>query len=243
MIRGMRHAVILPGSGSTADFVTRAFEPPLAAAGYALVAVEPPAGPHAVEEALEALDDAVRRYRADLVGGVALGAHLAVRWAAAAPAPRPRGLLLALPAWSGEPGEVAAASGYAADRVDALGTAGALAEARPGGEPWVLAELAAAWPAYGDRLAETLRATARSAGPTAAELARVAAPAGIAAFADDPLHPLAVAQEWTRLLPRARLRTLAVTDAAADRAALGRAALAGWQEAAVAGWQEAGGGR
>jgi pimeloyl-ACP methyl ester carboxylesterase len=229
--QSVRRAVILPGSGSTADFVTRAFGPPLAAAGYAVVAVDPPAGPDPVTDALRALDAAARRHRPDLVGGVSLGAHLAVRWAATADPP-PRGLLLALPAWTGEPAAVAAASGYAADRVDALGVAGALAEARRGGEPWVAAELAAAWPVHGDRLAETLRATGRSRGPTAAELAGVGAPVGIAAFTDDPLHPLAVAREWARLLPRAGLRTLALADAAADRAVIGAAALSAWRTVA-----------
>jgi pimeloyl-ACP methyl ester carboxylesterase len=229
----MRRAVVVPGSGSSVDFVTRAFGPPLAAAGYDLVAVEPAAGPDAVAGTLRALAEAVRRHRPALVGGVSLGAHLAVRWAATAATAEvpPDGLLLALPAWTGEPSAVAAASAYAADRLDTLGLAGALAEARAGGEPWVAAELAAAWPGYGDRLAETLRATARSPGPSAAELARVAAPVGIAAFTDDPLHPVAVAAHWAGLLPRAALRTLALADAAADRAVLGAATLVAWAEA------------
>src|SRR5260221_24952 len=115
----MRYAVVLPGSGSTADFVTRAFGPPLAAAGYALVAVDPPTGPDAVAEAFRALDAASRRDRPELARGLS---------------PRP--------------------------------------------------------------------------------------------------HPLAVAREWTRLLPRAGLRTLALAGVAADRAVLGGAALSAWREAA-----------
>ncbi len=136
------------------------------------------------------------------------------------------GLLLALPAWTGPPGAVAAATGAAADQVDRLGVAGALAAARAGGVGWVADELAAAWPAYGDLLAPTLRAAARSAGPSAAELAALAVPVGLVAFADDPLHPLAVAEEWAALLPRAALRCLRLADLAADRAPLGTAARA-----------------
>jgi pimeloyl-ACP methyl ester carboxylesterase len=226
----VRHAVILPGSGSTADFVTRAFGPALAAAGYRLVSADPPAGPDAVELTLLALDAAARRHRPALVGGVSLGAHLAVRWAAAA-GPPPHGLLLALPAWTGKPGPVAAASAHAADLVEALGVTGALARARKGAEPWVLAELTAAWPTYQERLADTLRSTARSRGPSTGELARIAAPVGIAAFADDPLHPLPVAEQWAGLLPQARLRTLRLAEVAADRAVLGAAAVAAWCEA------------
>jgi pimeloyl-ACP methyl ester carboxylesterase len=226
-------ALVLPGSGSTADFVTRAFGPPLAGAGYDLVTADPPAGPRAVAAALRGLAEAARRHRPELVGGISLGAHLAARWAAGQAGPAlPAGLLLALPAWTGPPGTVAAASGYAADLVQTLGVAGALAQARRGGAPWVAAELAAAWPGYGDRLAATLRATARSRGPLPAELARITVPVGIAAFTDDPLHPLPVAREWARLLPRCRLRTLAVADAGTDRSALGAAALAAWRGAA-----------
>jgi pimeloyl-ACP methyl ester carboxylesterase len=212
----MRYAVLLPGSGSSVDFITRAFGGPLADNGYVL---------RVVPQSLAALDEAVDRWSPALVGGVSLGAHLAARWAAGV-GRRVGGLLLALPAWTGPPGEVAAASAYAAARVDQLGTPGALAEAARHAEPWVARELAAAWPAYGDALAATLRETAASHGPTAEQLRAVDVPAGVVAFRDDPLHPLAVAREWAALIPRARLVTLALADPAADRSVLGRAALA-----------------
>lgn len=257
-------AVLLAGAGSSAGFVGRAFGAPLAAAGYELVAVPPEPGPDLVPAALAALDAAAVTYgpRLRLVGGVSLGAHLAVRWAAGR-AVVPGGLgggsgaggvgavgggsggsgdgglggvgevgsvalegvLVALPAWTGAPGVVAAATAGAADTVERLGTAGALAAAGDA-VPWVAAELAAAWPAYGDRLASSLRAAAASAGPSPAELTSVRVPAGVVAFADDPLHPYAVATGWAAALPRAALRTLHLADLAADRAALGTAALA-----------------
>jgi pimeloyl-ACP methyl ester carboxylesterase len=260
-----RIAVILPGAGSSADFVARAFGPALRAAGYELVAPAPVPGPGLVRDAVRALDDAAAACgpALRLVGGVSLGAHLAARWAAArtpggrtpagrtpagrTPAgrtpgdptcagrggvagPRPAGLLLALPAWTGPPGPVAAATGAAAEVVDRLGTDGALAAAGTA-VPWVAAELAAAWPGYGDRLAASLRAAAAAPGPSRAELASLRVPAGLVAFADDPLHPYGVAQEWAATVPSAALRTLHLADLAADPAVLGTAALAALSEA------------
>jgi pimeloyl-ACP methyl ester carboxylesterase len=215
----MRYAVVVPGSGSSVDFVTRTFGVPLSMAGYTLYAVPPLPDPAA------ALAEAVERYAPALVGGVSLGAHLVARWAAD-PTREVAGLLLALPAWTGPPGVVAAASGHAAARVEALGTSGALAEIAAVAEPWVAAELAAAWPGYGTDLAAALRASADSHGPTPEQLRRIRVPAGIVAFTDDPLHPLAVAREWAALIPRARLRTLPLSAPARDRTVLAATALA-----------------
>jgi pimeloyl-ACP methyl ester carboxylesterase len=89
----------------------------------------------------------------------------------------------------------------------------------------VAAELAAAWPAYGDGLASSLRAAAASSGPTPDELAALAVPAGLVAFRDDPLHPAAVAREWAAALPRAVLRELPLAAPAPDRAILGATTL------------------
>lgn len=243
-------AVVLPGSGSTAGFVRRAFGPALAAAGYRLVTPQPVAGPGVVAAAVAALDDACARYDVRLVGGISLGAHIAACWAGADAAggdgvvPRPRsggavpgrpraprlaGLLLALPAWTGPPSAVAAASARAAAEVDRHGTAGALGRVRSGGGPgWVTDELAAAWPRYGPALAATLRAAATAPGPDPAVLRRIDLPAGIVAFRDDPLHPAAVAAQWAALLPRCRVEWLRLADCAADRGALGTAAVRAW---------------
>ena len=249
-------AVLLPGAGSSADFLRRAFARPLAAAGCRLVAMPPRPGTGVVEAGYAALDTALRAYgpRLRLVGGVSLGAHVAACWTARQPAagdgpPRPTapwaahepapgaatgsdlrqsavpGLLLALPAWTGAPGPVAAATAGAADRVAELGVAGALRAAGAGPIRWVAAELAAAWPAYGDGLAATLRAAAAARGPSVGELRSVTAAAGVVCFTDDPLHPAAVAEEWATVLPRAGLARLRLADLAADRSVLGAAAV------------------
>ena len=131
---------------------------------------------------------------------------------------------MALPAWTGAPGAVAAATAASAAQVDRLGTTGALAAAGAG-VGWVAEELAAAWPAYGDELAASLRAAAAAAGPTPGELASVRVPVGLVAFTDDPVHPVAVAREWAAALPRAALCELDLATVAADRAVLGATAL------------------
>jgi pimeloyl-ACP methyl ester carboxylesterase len=218
-----RVAVILPGAGSSAGFVSRAFGEAVGAAGYRLVTPSPEPGPGVVAAALAALDEVAATCPGlRLVGGVSLGAHLAARWALRHP--HLDGVLLVLPAWTGPPGPVAAATAASADTIDRLGTDGALAAAGTA-VPWVAAELAAAWPAYGDRLAASLRAAAAAPGPTAAELASLRVPAGVVGFTDDPLHPYEVAREWAAALPRAVLRTLQLSDAAPDPAVLGRTAL------------------
>ncbi len=170
-------AVLLPGTASTGDFVRRAFGAPLAAFGIGLISDDPPrAG--TVAERLAGLDEAVARYRPVLVGGVSIGAHLAVRWAAARTGGhRPDGLLLAMPAWTGPPEAIAAASGAAAGEVERAGVSATLRRIRAGADDWpdagwVVDELAAAWPRYtATELAGTLRATAGSPGPSRGELA------------------------------------------------------------------------
>jgi hypothetical protein len=249
-------AVVLPGSASTAQFVATAFAEPLAAAGYALVTADPPRGPDVVARQFAALDHAVRRWRPVLVGGVELGAHLVARWSAGASASRwvargatgpwaegssrtpafAAGLLLVMPAWTGSPETVAAASGVSADEVEAVGVAAVIARLRglPEAGPdstsaWVTDELATAWSDYGDEeLAATLRATASAAAPTTDELGGIDLPCGVVALTDDALHPVAVAEEWTKALPRAALCSTTLAAVGADRETLGRAAVLAW---------------
>ena len=235
-------AVLLPGTASTGDFVRRAFGPALTAFGIGVVSGDPPRS-GTVPERLAALDEAVHRFRPVLVGGVSIGAHLAVRWAAArqrdqwSDSHRPDGLLLAMPAWTGAPGAIAAASGAAAVEVERDGVPATLRRIQSGAGAWpdarwVIDELAAAWPAYtAPELAATLRATADSAGPSARELASVPLPCGVAALGDDPLHPVGVARTWAAALPAAGLVETRHAVVGADRASLGRAALLGWLRA------------
>ena len=226
-----RLAVVLHGSGSTAEFALRALGPGLRESGYAPVGLDLRTGDVAeVESALDAVVDASVR----LIAGISLGAHAAVRWAARGSpdlaAGRLDGLWLVLPAWTGVPGPVAALSAAAAAEVAAEGLDAAVARVRPQG--WVGAELALAWPAYGQAgLVAALRQTAGSPGPSRADLGSLRVPCAIVGRPDDPFHPLAVAEEWSRLIPRAALRRPLLHAPTADPANLGRAAFSAWRDA------------
>ncbi len=228
--RGTR-AVLLPGTGSDDVFVRAVFEAPLAAVGVRVVAPAPVPGPGLVAAHLAALDEAARPGPV-VVGGISLGAHLAALWAVRNP-DRCAGLLLALPGWCGAPGDAPAAlaATLSAADVRARGTAAALRSAVAGTPPWFAAELTRAWTAHGDGLADSLALAAEQPAPTAADLAGLDVPAGVAGCADDPIHPVAVAREWAAALPCARLGTTRLDVLGADRGALGRAAVLAWLRA------------
>lgn len=226
-------AVLLPGTASSGAFVAATFGPALSAAGYALVTGDPPRGPGLLPAWYGLLDAAVRRYRPRLVGGVSLGAHLAARWlteyAGDEAGAGIRGLVVALPGWLGRPGAdtpaaLASRAGALAVRRDGL--AATLARTRAETPGWLGDELVAAWSRYRpDELVDTLLAAAAAPAPDAAELAALGTPAGVVGFADDPVHPAAVARDWARLLPRSGYRELPMAALGADPGRLGREAL------------------
>jgi pimeloyl-ACP methyl ester carboxylesterase len=224
--RAVDTAVLLPGTGSDDVFVRSVFAGPLAEAGLAVVAPQPPAGAELAQHQLAALDAEARRHGAIVAGGISFGAHLAAEWAAANP-DRCAGLLLAMPGWHGPPADApgSLAARLGADAVDADGVYRALAAATNGVPAWLARELDRSWRRSGAGLAESLRAAARRPAPTLGCLAGITAPAGVAGCVDDAVHPLAVAQAWADALPHAALRTLTFTELGADPAALGRAAL------------------
>lgn len=229
-------AVILPGSGSDDRFVRSVFEFPLAAFGITLVTPVPRPGAGVVDGYRAALDAAAAAPGALLVGGVSLGAHVATAWAARHRnelGGRLRGVLAALPAWTGSAGDAPAAlaARATADLVRAGGVAAALAQARAGAPTWLATELARAWTRYGDGLAAALDATAVEPAPTGAQLATLDVPVGIAALTDDPVHPVAVARRWCAALPRAALVTSTLAGFGADPESVGRAALLAWLRA------------
>ncbi len=226
--RGLnRVAVLAHGSGSTAEFVRRAFGDALAEAGVRLVAVDDRSG--ALERVAAGLASAVDAFRAAgsgevLVGGVSLGAHAAA--VVAAGRPWLAGVLLALPAWTGPPSKVAALSTAAGHDLERNGVPDTLK--RLDGRGWVAAELAVAWPMYAPgQLARALAATGRSAGPTPAQLAAIEAPTGLFAEPDDPFHPDAVARSWAELVRRSYVVVERVdpVDGARD---LGRQSVRAW---------------
>jgi pimeloyl-ACP methyl ester carboxylesterase len=225
-------AVLLPGSGSDEVFIRSVFACALAGVGVELVAPAPWRGADVVAGYRAALDAGCPG--PVLVGGISLGAHVAARWAAAAPRGRVAGLVLALPAWTGPPrtAPAAVAARWTATQARTGGVRAAVA-ATAGAPSWLVAELGRAWAGYGDGLAPALEAAASSPAPTTAELAGIAVPVGVAALVDDPVHPLGVAQEWHAALPRSALVTTTLAAFGADPGALGRAAVLAWLRAAA----------
>jgi pimeloyl-ACP methyl ester carboxylesterase len=229
--------VVLPGSGSDARFVRRAFEPALRASGIALDAVAPRPGRDVVAGYRAALDAALELPGPFLVGGISFGAHVATAWAAERAPAGLAGVLVAMPAWTGaaDGAPAAAAARATAAQVRTGGLAAAVAAARAGAPGWLADELARAWAGYGPGLADALDAAAAQPAPGLAALGSLAVPVGITALVDDPVHPLATARAWVRVLPCAAVRTTTLTALGADPAVLGRAAVRAWQQAASGG--------
>jgi pimeloyl-ACP methyl ester carboxylesterase len=234
-------AVVLPGSGSDEHFVRSVFHGPLRAFGITLVAPAPRPGGDVVDGYLAALDAALEAAPGPLlVGGISLGAQVAAAWAARRwpeVGDRLAGLLLALPAWTGQSGAAPAACAALATaaQVRSGGVEAALAVARAGAPPWLAAELGRAWPRYGSGLAPALEAAAATPGPEPGALRALGVPAGIAALHGDAVHPLAEARRWRDLMPRAALVTSTLPAFGADPEVVGRAAVLGWLRASVPG--------
>jgi hypothetical protein len=159
------------------------------------------------------------------VAGISLGAHASALWAARSG--DPVDLVLVMPAWTGAPDAIAAATLTAAAEVEEIGARAVLDRLRADpaiADDWVLDELARGWSTYtDDALATTLRAAGTSAAPTLQELGRITGRAALVALADDPLHPEQVAWDWARALPGSALRVVGRRVPDHDRGALGRA--------------------
>jgi pimeloyl-ACP methyl ester carboxylesterase len=238
-----RTAVLAHGAGSSGDFVQRSFAAPLRAAGWRLVSYDlrghggssPVRDPSrlGLDRHVQDLLAVAGRVGATLLGGVSMGAHAAVLAALDQRAPTElAGLLLALPAWTGKPEAVAAANGLQAAELRTVGTAAVLDRVCRDHPGWVADELASSWPTHDPiAFAAVLEALSVSSAPSVADLSQLRVPVGLVALDDDPMHPAAVAERWSRAIPNAALERVAFDAPAADRAVLGRAAMAAWQRA------------
>lgn len=223
-LRGVT-TVLLPGTGSDDDFVYRAFSAALHARGAAVVTPAPQ--PHRLVDGYrDALDDAARAGRI-AVGGVSIGAAVAVAWALAHPS-RAVAVLAALPAWTGSPqwAPAAAAARHSAQTLRRDGLASATAAMRASSPPWLADELTRSWVGQWPSLPDAMEEAADYVAPTGPELERLAVPMGVAAATDDPVHPLEVAVEWVAAAPQAALRTVTLDEMGADPAVLGVACVA-----------------
>jgi len=223
-LRGVT-TVLLPGTGSDHDYVYRAFSGPLREAGAVLVA-PPPRPDRLIDGYLSALDDAAREGPI-AVGGVSIGAAVAAAWALAHP-DRTVAVLAALPAWVGAPGSAPAAlaARHSAAQLREDGLAATTMQMRASSPAWLADELARSWRAQWPQLPDAMEDAAAYVAPSCADLSSLAAPLGVAAAIDDPIHPLQVAVDWVGAAPRAALRTVTLDQIGADTAALGSACLA-----------------
>ena len=200
--------VLLPGAGSDDDYIYRVFSGALHDAGAAVAAAAPRPG-GLIAGYLADLDNAA----ADgpiAVGGISIGAAVAVTWALSHPG-RAVAVLAALPAWTGSPegAPAALAARQAALALRRDGLVAATAQMRASSPLWLADDLTRSWVGQWPAL------------PDAMEEAAV----------DDPVHPVEVAVEWVTAAPRAVLRTVTLDEIGADPAVLGAACVSALREA------------
>jgi pimeloyl-ACP methyl ester carboxylesterase len=223
-LRGVS-AVVLPGTGSDDDYIARAFGGPLRDAGARLLAT-PPQPRRLIDGYRNDLDDAAHEGPI-VVGGVSIGAAVAVAWALDHPE-RSIAVLVALPAWTGPPGDspAALAAGYTARQLRDDGLDATTAQMRASSPPWLAEELTRSWRSQWPDLPDAMDEAAGYVAPTDAQLRRLTAPMGVAAAGDDPIHPLEVGRQWAAAAPHAGLSVVTLDQIGADPAALGGACLA-----------------
>ncbi|MCX5042561.1 alpha/beta hydrolase [Aldersonia sp. NBC_00410] len=230
-------AVVLPGSGSDADFVLRAFEPAFAVLDITTIAVEPDPL-QVVGSYLAALDDAADRHGAIVAAGISIGAAVALEWAARRPAAA-AAVLATMPAWTGAPDTAPAAHSarFTAQRLRADGLDAVTEQMRASSPPWLAEALARSWAQHWPHLARALDEAADYTAPDAPQLARIDTPVGVVGVVDDAVHPFEVAWQWAALLPNAALAKVTLDEVGADPATLGRAGIAALTEL---GWSHLG---
>jgi pimeloyl-ACP methyl ester carboxylesterase len=215
--------VLLPGTGSDDHFVDQAFSAALNGMGANMVTPAPQ--PHRLVDGYRAALDAQTGRIA--VGGVSIGAAVALAWALAHPQ-RAVAVLAALPAWTGSPqcAPAAAAARHSAQMLCRDGLAAATAAMRSSSPRWLADELTRSWAVLWPGLPDAMDEAAGYVAPSSAEVARLQVPMGVAAAIDDPVHPVEVAREWVAAAPRAALRTVTLDEIGADPAVLGAACVA-----------------
>lgn len=230
-LRGVS-VVLLPGTGSDDVYLRRVFSEPLDRVG-AIIAPVRPQSRNLVFGYLDALTAAAADRRI-IVGGVSLGAAVAVAWALSNPQ-QTIGVLAALPPWTGDPGDAPAASSarHTAAELRRLGLTEVTRQLRATSPDWLADELGRSWLRQWPDLPDALEAAAGYVAPTVERLRRLRPPLGVAGAPDDVIHPIAVAREWVGAAPRAALRTVRLDLFGPDPAALGTACVEALIEAAA----------
>jgi pimeloyl-ACP methyl ester carboxylesterase len=221
--------VLLPGTGSDADYVERAFSPALLGAGADVRAHEPRPR-QLIDGYWAALDDAARE-QPIAIGGVSIGAAVAARWTLTHPH-QCVAILAALPPWTGSPGAAPAAisARHTAEVLRRDGLSATMSQMRASSPGWLADELSRSWLSQWPDLPDAMEQASRYAAPTRAELRHLSAPMSVVAAVDDPIHPLEVAMEWVSAAPRATLRTISLAELGPDPPVLGRLSLSALAE-------------
>ncbi len=216
----------LPGTGSDARFARSAFGPACAEAGLELIAVEPDTD--GVVAGYRAALDAAAAAGPIFATGISLGAAVALEWAAEH-TESVSGVIAALPAWTGaDTAECPAAmsAAHTAEQLRADGLEPVIDRMRATSPRWLADALTRSWRSQWPGLPSALSEAARYAWPDADLLAATRVPVAVVAATDDPVHPLAVGEQWARLLPDAVLRRLDLDELGADPAILGHLGMA-----------------
>ncbi len=218
--------VALPGTGSDADFAARAFGPAAAERGWALHAVEP--DPQAVIASYIAALDAAAARGPVLAAGISLGAAAALDWAVEHPT-AVVGVIAALPAWTGAetaacPAALSAA--VTAEQLRADGLEAVIARMRASSPPWLATALTQSWRGQWPHLPRALDEAAGYAWPELDQLRATRIPVAVVGATDDPVHPLAVAEQWADTLPLAELSRVTLDELGENPAVLGNSGVA-----------------
>lgn len=222
--------VALPGTGSDADFATRAF----ADTGLPVIAVDP-GRDGLISGYRKALDDAADERGPILAAGISIGACVAVQWAIDNPTSC-TGVLAALPPWLGDPATAPAAhsANLTLDLLRRHGLEATIAQMAAGSPQWLAAELSRSWRATADRLESLLSEAATFSAPTAEAMSSLHVPLAITAAIDDPVHPYSVAGTWREHAPMSTLSEITLAELGADPSILGRRTIAGWRSITAA---------
>jgi pimeloyl-ACP methyl ester carboxylesterase len=235
--------LIAHGAGSSARFIVEAFAGPVLATGARLVTYDlrghgasgavPDRDAHhlAVQAAdLLAVADAVAG-DIEVVGGVSLGGHAAVRALAGPDSAGPAAVevaLACLPAWTGVAAVGTGPHAANAAEVRAVGVPAVIERLRvAGGLPgWLRETLLTDYPRHDpESLAATLEALDGGHAPSEDELRALRVPLAVVGWPDDPGHPLAVAERWAELASPSAIGRCRLQDLEGDVEALGRCAV------------------
>ncbi|ORB26635.1 alpha/beta fold hydrolase [Mycolicibacterium parafortuitum] len=231
-LRGVT-TVLLPGTGSDDDFVYRAFSTALHQEGAVVVAPRPQPD-RLLDGYRDELTDAwlAGDRRPIAVGGVSIGAAVAVEWALRHPG-HALAVLVALPAWTGEPDTAPAAHAarYSAELLRRDGLVSATAQMRAGSPRWLADELSRSWLGQWPSLPDAMDEAAGYTAPTSVQLETLTAPLGVVSATDDAVHPLEIGVEWASAAPCAALRTVTLDEIGADPGILGAMSLAALRDA------------